>query len=44
MNDDTLVQQALLLRCHDEVVRVVFVVNNVLQINTCAKDQTHDLL
>lgn len=39
MNDDTLVQQALLLRCHDEVVRFVFVVNNVLQINACTKDK-----
>ena len=33
LQDDTLLQQALLLGCHDEVVRIILVVDDVLQIN-----------
>lgn len=33
INDDTFVQQALLLGCHDKVVGTVPVVNNVLEID-----------
>lgn len=33
VKDDTFVQQALLLGCHDKVVGTVLVVNNVLEIN-----------
>lgn len=35
VNDDTFVEQALLLGSHDEIVGAVLVVNNVLQINPC---------
>lgn len=35
INDDSFVQQALLLGCHDKVVRRVLVVDNVLEINPC---------
>lgn len=34
VHDDPFVQQALLLCRHDEIVRVVFVVNNVLQVDS----------
>ncbi len=37
INDDSLVQQALFLGSHDKVMRVVPVVHNVLQIDTCNK-------
>jgi hypothetical protein len=33
IKDDALVQQALLLGCHDKVVGTVLIVNNVLEIN-----------
>lgn len=33
LQDDALLQQALLLGCHDEVMRIILVVDNVLQIN-----------
>ena len=33
LQDDTLLQQALLLGCHDQVVRIILVVDDVLQIN-----------
>lgn len=32
VNDDTFVEQALLLGCHDKIVGAVLVVNNVLKI------------
>ena len=35
MNNDSFIQQALLLRSHDKVVSVVLVVYNVLEINAC---------
>jgi len=44
MNDDPLVQQALLLSRHDKVVCVVFVVNDVLKINPCERDKILVLL
>lgn len=37
INDDSFVQQALFLGSHDKVMRVVPVVHNVLQVNTCAE-------
>lgn len=43
MNDDALVEQTLLLSCHDKVVCVVFVVDDVLQIDPCERDKTVDL-
>lgn len=38
VEDDSLVQQALFLRSHDKVVRVVPVVHNVLQVDACNDD------
>ena len=32
------VQQALLLGCHNEIVRVVLVVDDVLQVNACEQE------
>lgn len=37
MNNDSLVQQALLLCRHDKVMCVVPVIHNVLQIDSCNK-------
>lgn len=39
--DDPFVQQALLLCRHDKIVRVVFVVNNVLQVNSWEHEQIY---
>ena len=39
VNDDTFVEQALLLGSHDEIVGAVLVVNNVLQINPCREKE-----
>lgn len=38
VEDDSLVQQTLFLSSHDKVVRVVPVVNNVLQVDACNDD------
>lgn len=43
INDDSFVQQALLLGCHDKVVCTVLVVDNVLEINPC-KEKHSDCL
>lgn len=39
MNDDSLVQKALLFRGHDEVVSVVLVVHDVLQVDACKSER-----
>lgn len=38
INDDSFIQQALFLGGHDKVMRVVPVVHNVFQVNTCNGD------
>lgn len=43
MDDNTLVKQTLFLGSHDKVMRVVPVVHDVLQIDTCDKSNSFNM-